>query len=140
MVLLEGAASGGQCSVSRLTCHPGPGAPLHRHNQVESFLIVEGRLRVHVDGVDYDLEPGDFVRVPEGLPHGFSNITEEECVFLSIATPAGHEHFFRDADALAKTGGFFPAAAAEMCLRHGIELVSPQADGGQSTPASSAGS
>ena len=139
LVLADGAASGGQWSIAILRCHPGPGAPIHRHDQVEAFLILEGKLRAHVSGTDHDLDARDFIQVPSGLPHGFSNVSGEDCVFLSIASPAGHEQFFRDADALAKAGGFTPAAAAAMCLRHGIELVPPQVEGGHATPFNSVG-
>lgn len=122
-VLLDGASSGGTCSIALLTCHPGPGAPLHRHAEAETFLVLRGRLFLMVDGRNHDLGPGDLMHVRPGQVHSFGNPSGEDVEFIAIGTPAGHERFFRDADELARSGGFTPQAAHGVCARHGIELV-----------------
>jgi quercetin dioxygenase-like cupin family protein len=122
-VLLDGESSGGRCSIARLRCEPGPGAPLHRHEIAETFLVLKGRLRVWVDGDEMELAPGELAHVRPGQAHSFANPTDEITEFLAIGTPSGHEFFFRDADLLAQSGGFSPQAATAMCARHGIELA-----------------
>lgn len=124
-VLLDGPASGGRASITRLTCAPGVGAPPHRHPQAETFQILRGRLTVRCGGEPVTLEPGDLCHVPPGLEHSFTNEDESEAVLLSIGTPSGHEDFFREADALARSGDFTPQSAHELCRKHGIELSMP---------------
>jgi quercetin dioxygenase-like cupin family protein len=122
-VLLAGADSAGLQSVARLTCPPGAGAPPHRHAQAETFHILCGRLEVRVDETCHELGAGDLVHVRPWAVHAFLNRSTEPVEFIAIGAPAGHEHFFAEADALTQAGDFTPAHAAAVCGRHGIELV-----------------
>lgn len=122
-VLVGGGESGGACSIARLTCPKGTGAPPHRHAHAENFYVVRGVLTVQRDEKTLQLLPGQLVHVAPGRVHAFQNAGDEEVEFLAMATPAGHELFFRDADALARSGQFTPENAAALCQSHGIELV-----------------
>lgn len=122
-VLAGGEESEGTCSIARLVCPPGCGAPPHRHSEAENFHVIRGVLSVQLDGENIELRPGDLIHVAPGAVHAFQNATAEDVEFYAVATPAGHERFFREADALAKSGGFNPQSAAELCRRNGIELV-----------------
>lgn len=124
-LLADGAATGGACSVARIVCPPGAGAPPHRHAEAETFHVLQGRLTVTLDGRAAELQAGDLVHVAPHAPHDFRNLSGEPVTFLALGMPAGHEAFFRDADELARTGRFNPATAAEVCRRHGIELLLP---------------
>lgn len=116
-------AAAGAFSMAKVVCPPGTGAPPHTHVETEHFHVMRGRLTVHLGDEIIELDPGDTVHIPSGAPHAFSNKTGEEAEFLSVATPAGHENFFRDADELSRSGRFNPATAAELCQKHGIELL-----------------
>lgn len=123
-VLLDGAATRGAQSICHLVCPPGAGAPPHRHAaEDETFYVVAGRFSVRCGEVVQTLGPGDFVYFPRGVVHDFKNIGTTDGVMIGAGTPAGHEHFFRDADELARTGRFNPTTATEVCVKHGIELV-----------------
>lgn len=124
-MLLDGASSGGTHSAARLVCPPGLGAPPHRHVEAETFHVVRGTRTVHADGARHELHPGDLIHVRPWVVHHFGNGTAEPVEFLAFGAPAGHERFFADADALARSGRFNPETAAEVCRRHGIELVTP---------------
>src|SRR5258708_40115184 len=65
----------GPCSVSFFLVHnqPGQGPRLHHHPYDETFVILEGRVRVSVGGGALDGGPGDIVIGPAGVPHGFTN-------------------------------------------------------------------
>ena len=122
-VLAGGAETGGACSIARIVCAPGPGAPRHRHAQIESFYVIRGRLTVQLGADTIAVAAGEFVQVPAGAAHNFANTGETDVEFLAIGTPSGHEDFFRDADELARSGRFNPGTAGEVCRRNGIELL-----------------
>jgi quercetin dioxygenase-like cupin family protein len=49
---------------------PGRTYPPHRHDHHECLWCVRGTITFHIDGVDYRLEPGDRLMLPEGTLHG----------------------------------------------------------------------
>lgn len=113
----------GAFSLVKVACPPGTGAPPHAHAETEHFHVLQGQLTVQLRDQTIKLNPGDTIHIPSGVPHGFSNRADDETDFLSVATPAGHEYFFRDADALSRSGRFNPTTATELCRKHGIELL-----------------
>jgi len=57
----------------------------HAESAEEEFAyVIEGKPHVWVDGILYELKPGDFVAFPAGtgIAHTFLNNTEETCVLL----------------------------------------------------------
>ena len=113
----------GAFSLAKVVCPPNTGAPPHTHIETEHFHMLRGRLTVQSGDQTLELTPGDTIHIPSGVPHAFSCNAAEAAEFLSIATPAGHENFFRDADALSRSGQFNPATATELCQKHGIALL-----------------
>ena len=83
--------------------------------------MLEGTFEVLCGDETHRIGPGTSVFVPRGVPHTFRNIGDGPAVFLGTATPAGHEAFFLDADAL--TEPLTVEAAVALCERHGIEIV-----------------
>jgi quercetin dioxygenase-like cupin family protein len=65
----------GPCSVSffLVSNQPGQGPKPHHHPYDETFVILEGRVRVSVGDEVLDGGPGDIVIGPAGVPHGFTN-------------------------------------------------------------------
>lgn len=124
-LLAGGDGTNGACSIARIVCLPGTGAPRHRHVEAETFHVLRGRLTVHLDGRDHTLEPGDLVHVAPRAVHDFRNLASEPAEFVALGMPSGHEDFFRDADELARSGRFTPETAGALCQRHGIELLPP---------------
>lgn len=66
----------GPCSVSFFLVHnqPGQGPRLHHHPYDETFLILDGRVRVTVGEENIEGRPGDIVIGPAEAPHGFTNL------------------------------------------------------------------
>ena len=60
------------------TLDPGAAVPLHIHNCEESVLVVSGSGRVHIDGVETDVEPGVTTWIPTGVQHFFRNTSAAE--------------------------------------------------------------
>jgi quercetin dioxygenase-like cupin family protein len=128
-VLANGETTGGVCTVARGLCPPGGGAPLHSHLAAESFYVISGTLTVVLSGHQHQVTQGTLVHAETNATHGFRNDTAVDVVFLSIATPAGHERFFQAADDLARAGRFTPEAAEEVCRKNGILLHPPEPAG-----------
>jgi mannose-6-phosphate isomerase-like protein (cupin superfamily) len=64
--------------------------PYHVHTNAENaYFILEGRVRVNIDGVEHDLEPGMAAFFPPNVPHSALNIGEGEARLLEIYTPPG---------------------------------------------------
>jgi quercetin dioxygenase-like cupin family protein len=70
------------------TLDPGAAVPLHIHNCEESVLVMSGRGRVHIDGVETDVEPGVTTWIPTGVQHFFRNTsaTEPMSIFWTYAS------------------------------------------------------
>lgn len=124
VTILAGAeATSGECSVAKIVCPPGVGAPPHRHVETERFHVIRGTLTVGTEGGEITLGPGDMAIISPWALHSFSNRTDSPAEFIGIGTPGGHEAFFLAMDELSRSGRFSPEAAAEVCRGHGIELV-----------------
>lgn len=62
----------------------------------ETFLVTQGTVRFHsTDGGHYDASVGDYVTVPIGAGHTFSNPGDEEAMFFNTFTPAFYIGYFR---------------------------------------------
>ncbi len=72
-----------------------PNFGAHRHNDIEeTFLVRRGRLRFLLGQDVFDLQAGDFVRVPPGLRHGYANLSGENVELLVGFHPGGFEELF----------------------------------------------
>jgi quercetin dioxygenase-like cupin family protein len=94
-ILLPGRATDGSLAIVDCEISEGAsGPPLHRHpGSGETFIVVTGRLLVHVEGRLRGLGPGDELHVPRGTAHTFATPPDEGARFLAIHSPAGFEQF-----------------------------------------------
>jgi mannose-6-phosphate isomerase-like protein (cupin superfamily) len=90
--------TGGAFSLIEMTIPAGfPGAPPHRHGKMsESFYVLEGTLTVTRATAEVDITAGNFVYIAPGTRHAFRNTSSNDVRFLLMATPGGHEQFFRE--------------------------------------------
>ena len=95
----------GRYSISEWWLEPrtrGPG--VHSHSDDHIFYVVEGSLRLLVDGQWSILDKGGYAVIPGGTPHNFENRGAARAGFISLNTPAGFE---------ARMPGIATALAAE---------------------------
>ncbi|HJT21601.1 MAG TPA: cupin domain-containing protein [Nitrospira sp.] len=97
---------------------PGPAAHFHR-TMSESFFILSGTVRLF-DGVHWrDARAGDFLFVPEGGLHGFSNESDEPASMLLLFAPgAPREAYFEALAERASGRRFSDEEWKALCLRH----------------------
>jgi quercetin dioxygenase-like cupin family protein len=93
-VLVDAADSGGAVSVCAIDVPPGAATPSHRHSREDELLhVLEGAVAVWVGPERRTLRPGDSVRLPCDVPHGFEHVAPTGgCArVLLLALPAGLE-------------------------------------------------
>jgi len=109
----------------------GKVTPLHLHpNADETFCIIEGEIRVHVDGAERIVGQGGVASVPRGMPHAVM-VTSELARMLTIVTPGCKEleMFFREVGEPATQRTVPPSAPLPMerlraaAMRHGSVVI-----------------
>jgi quercetin dioxygenase-like cupin family protein len=99
-VLVFGRQTGGRYSVMEYVVAARPSTETpdfgpHRHLEIEeTFLVRSGRLRFLLGDDVFELGPGDFVRAPPGVRHGFANVSGEAVELLVSFHPGGFETLF----------------------------------------------
>jgi quercetin dioxygenase-like cupin family protein len=89
-----------------VTYLPGDPPPRHFHpEQDERFEVVEGTVKVELDGELRELGLGDSIEIPPGAVHRLWNPAAEPARATWRTTPAGRtEQWFRALDALHREG------------------------------------
>jgi mannose-6-phosphate isomerase-like protein (cupin superfamily)/catechol 2,3-dioxygenase-like lactoylglutathione lyase family enzyme len=132
--LITGEDTDGAFSLAEVSVPPGggPGPHIH-HREDESFQIMQGTLTVHVGGKTIVASSGDFVYLPRGVEHRFTNSGDVDAKFLVLITPAGLENFFFEAFYPALDRSKAPPLLTEDLLarlvaaapKYGLEFVPP---------------
>ncbi len=85
-VRLGGESTAGRLAVLEHFCERGYGSPVHRHAaDEETFLVLDGELRVEVDGQPRAAGAGAVAFLPRQLPHAFV-VTSPQAHYISVAT------------------------------------------------------
>jgi quercetin dioxygenase-like cupin family protein len=123
-VRVSGQDTAGTFAVLDTEAPRGHGSPMHVHrHDSEVFLVIEGTLRIVVDGDEYEAGAGSAAVLPAGIPHGFV-ITSESARYLTLHHGPTFEQF---AAAVADECGGIPdpARLAEIAAAHDIDIVGP---------------
>jgi quercetin dioxygenase-like cupin family protein len=121
-VRVSGGDTAGTFAVMDTEATRGHGSPMqvHRHDS-EVFLVLDGTLRVVVDGQEHEAGPGSAAVLPAGLPHGFV-VTSDAARYLTVHHGPSFERF---AAAVAGDGIADPARLTEIAAAHGIDIIGP---------------
>ena len=87
----------------------------------ETFLVISGTFRFTVGDTDHDFHAGDYVVVPTGASHTFSNPFDETAVFFNSFTPAYYVNYLRDLAALGAKDGLSQEAILNVMARYATE-------------------
>ncbi len=99
-IIVSSLSTGGAYSVMEWVVAPGTrsepdGFGPHRHGAIEeTFLVRSGTLEFLIDETITVLSPGDFVRVPPGVRHGYRNTTAQPADLVVTFVPGGFEELF----------------------------------------------
>lgn len=125
----DASATAGQFSlIETREDDAGAGPPLHVHRDCsESFVVLAGGYRMHLDGRDFDCPAGSFVYVPRGMRHTFQS-AEPHSRKLNLYAPAAMVGYF-DELAEAIRQGATDEVLAGIAERYAMDIVGPVPDG-----------
>ena len=124
----EDVTGGGFSLIETAETASGYGPPLYVHRDCsESFYVIAGRYRMHLDGQDFECPAGSFVYVPLGMRHTFQS-AEAGSRKLNLYTPAGMVGYF-DALAAGIAEGVDEAGLDAIAERYQMEVVGPVPEG-----------
>src|SRR5262245_42039246 len=103
---VTGRDTHGHAGVFEFTMPPGAGASPHIHKKLtEMFYVTEGEVELLLADKKVNASQGAFMLVPEGTPHGFTNIGNSQATLLIFVCPAdSREGFFKGMAELTKNG------------------------------------
>jgi mannose-6-phosphate isomerase-like protein (cupin superfamily) len=123
------ADTGGRYSLVEITAPAGLQAPLHVHyREDEGFYVLDGTVTIEVGEETVELGPGQHAYGPRNVPHRFT-VGPEGARMIWVLTPGGFDGFIEDVSVPAGQPAVPPADvlppenAAEIVLRHGMELL-----------------
>ncbi|MFF4653647.1 cupin domain-containing protein [Streptomyces sp. NPDC001380] len=128
-----GSAGGAYVLLERVVGR-GCASPLHVHgDEDEAFFVMDGGLRVVVDGEERRASAGAMAALPRRLAHSFV-VTGPEARFLALHTPVGFDAFVAGAGIPADVPAMPPEAALPPDLaaltaaaaRYGVETIGPR--------------
>lgn len=87
--LLAPASHGNKAAtISLVEIRPGGKAEPDVHEASEQmFYIISGRVKAHVSGEDFDVEPNSLLFVPEGALHSMEVVGEEVLRMVVVTAP-----------------------------------------------------
>lgn len=95
-VLVSSATSDGTLLMAQATFPEGSAPPVHRHNREdESWYVLSGSARFHLDGVTSEVGPGTAVWGPRGQSHTFEILEEGTQLLVVVTVGANFEGFLR---------------------------------------------
>lgn len=92
----------GGVTVARLIMQKGLLIPTHHHVSEQITSIVQGRLKMWLEGKEVDLREGDVLCIPANLPHHTEAL--EDTVCLDIFSPPRTDWLAGEDDYLRGTG------------------------------------
>jgi quercetin dioxygenase-like cupin family protein len=133
-VRIGSAATGGRLAILEHEGLRGYSSPLHRHEaDEETIFVLEGELRVEVDGIAAAAGPGAVAFLPRQFSHAFV-VTSPQARFLTLHTPGGFDDFTVAAGSVASapydaaTANDLPpdpAALAKLAASYGVAILGP---------------
>ena len=120
-------------SLLESTGRPGNATPLHRHDEDEVFMVLEGEMTVTLGDETVVLGPGDSAAAPRDVLHRYEVTSADDARWLALTTPGRFHDFVYElstpADAAVLPPPSGPPTAAQreeltaVAARHGIEIV-----------------
>lgn len=100
------------------------GPPLHRHaTDSEFFYVLEGRITFATPDGEIEGGPGDFIYLPAGGAHAFSNKSDTPAKALVVVLPGVAAHNFFSQIDLRMKDEIVPEILVELGERHGLTFV-----------------
>ena len=84
MQVLISSQEGPHFAMRRFVMQPGGGMPNHTNTVEHEQFVLGGHAMIGIGGEEFEVRAGNVVFIPEGVPHWYQNIGEEDFEFLCI--------------------------------------------------------
>ncbi|MCA9840182.1 MAG: cupin domain-containing protein [Trueperaceae bacterium] len=122
--LAAGALTGEAFGLVDETALYGESVPLHRHNDIESFYVLEGEITFYLGNQPRKRAGvGTFVHIPGATIHGF-RIESEVARYLILTTPP-HAEFYQAITLPSAHAVVEGAVIKEACQKYGVKFCGP---------------
>jgi quercetin dioxygenase-like cupin family protein len=82
--VLISSQEGPNFAMRRFVMQSGGGIPNHTNTVEHEQYMLRGHARIGIGGQEYEVKAGDVVFIPEGVPHWYQNVGEEDFEFLCM--------------------------------------------------------
>jgi quercetin dioxygenase-like cupin family protein len=82
--VLISSQEGPNFAMRRFVMEPGGGMPNHTNTVEHEQYVLRGHARIGIGGEEIEVQAGDVVFIPEGVPHWYQNIGEDNFEFLCM--------------------------------------------------------
>ena len=82
--VLISSQEGPNFAMRRFVMEPGGGMPNHTNTVEHEQYVLRGHARIGIGGEEYEVRAGNIVFIPEGVPHWYQNIGDENFEFLCL--------------------------------------------------------
>ena len=84
MQVLISAQEGPNFAMRRFVMEQGGGMPNHTNTVEHEQYVLRGHASIGIGDETYEVRAGDVVFIPQGVPHWYQNLGEENFEFLCI--------------------------------------------------------
>jgi quercetin dioxygenase-like cupin family protein len=84
MQVLISSQEGPNFAMRRFIMEPGGGMPRHTNTVEHEQYVLQGHALIGIGDEQFEVQTGNVVYIPEGVPHWYKNIGEEKFEFLCI--------------------------------------------------------
>ena len=82
--VLISAQEGPNFALRWFVMEPGGGMPEHTNTVEHEQYVLRGQASIGIGDETFDVRAGDVVFIPQGVPHWYQNVGEEDFEFLCI--------------------------------------------------------
>jgi quercetin dioxygenase-like cupin family protein len=123
-VRVSGKDTAGTFALMDTDAERGHGSPMHVHrHDCETFIVLDGKLLVVVDGQRYEAGAGSAAVLPAEHPHGFV-VTSATARYLTVHHGPAFEQLITAATNGADDGADL-SWLTEIAAVHGIDIIGP---------------
>ena len=84
MQVLISAQEGPHFAMRRFVMKPGGGMPEHTNTVEHEQYVLRGHANIGIGADKFEVRAGDVVFIPQGVPHWYENIGQENFEFLCL--------------------------------------------------------
>ena len=126
-LLVTGERTAGRFMLAEVVERPGCRHPLHMHSREDELIyVLEGEVRVHIDGRWIACQAGEAIFLPRGREHTYA-VVSHAARLLVLGVPAGLEGYYRELGQPPARHCVYQDAERMVIVaaRYGIDITGP---------------